>query len=395
MNGYTPFSRTYWVIVLSLGFASMFIFAVLYSAQPLLPLFTEDFNVSVSTASLSMSLPTISLIIGLIILGFFSDRHGRVLFIKLSIFLSLLTLILIPLTDSFFVILCIRLLQGFMLAGVPAAALAYMAEEIDSKYCALATAFYISTNALGGMIGRVISSYISEHQTWQHAYFYLSIFGLAVLLFVLFSLPNSKNFSPGKRTLKNDFIGFYAHLKNPQLLWMFGFGITLQMSFTGMWTYLPFYLTGPPYYMSLDAISVLYFAYGLGIIGAPTASYLSNRYSLNYLRNFAITVLLIGLCLTLFKANQVIIVGLCVTCFGFFTAHSLTASTVSSTAKTQKGLASSLYLVSYYIGVAFGSTLLSPLMNRFEWHGLVIFSIALPLSYTLLFNHYIKIKVRA
>ena len=390
MRGYTPNNPSYWRIVLSLGFASMFIFAVMYAAQPLLPLYTEEFDISISAASLTMSLPTLSLIVGLIVLGFLSDRHGRVLFIKLSVFLSLVTFLCIPFTHSFPMIAAIRFVQGFMLAGVPAAALAYIAEEINSKHSALATAFYISCNALGGMIGRVVTAYISEHQTWQHAILYLSAFGVVVLLFVSFYLPKSRNFAPGERTLKTDFLGFYQHMKNPLLFLMFGLGITLQMSFTGMWTYLPFHLTGPPYGMSLDAISALYFAYGFGIIGAPTASYLSNQFSLHFLRNVAIGVLLVGLALTLSSPIQAVIAGLCITCFGFFTAHSLTASTVSSTAQTQKGLASSLYLVSYYAGVASGSTLLSPIWSSLGWNGLVIFTIAVPLLYTLFLHFTIK-----
>lgn len=182
-------------------------------------------------------------------------------------------------------------------------------------------------------------------------------------------------------------------MKNPMLLLMFGLGVTLQMSFTGMWTYLPFHLTGPPYSMSLESISALYFAYGLGIIGAPTASYLSSRFSLHFLRNAAIGILLLGLALTMSHSIIVIVIGLGITCFGFFTAHSLTASTVSSTAQTQKGLASSLYLVSYYVGVASGSTLLSPIWSSLDWNGLVTFTIAVPLLYTL-FLHF-SMKKRA
>ncbi len=390
MAAYTPSNRAYWMIVLSLGLASMFIFMVMYSAQPLLPLYTEEFGVSISASSLTMSLPTISLIAGLIILGFLSDRHGRVLFIKLSIFLSLLTFLCIPFMHSFSMIAAIRFVQGFMLAGVPAAALAYIAEEIDVKHSALATAFYISCNALGGMIGRVVTAYIAEYQSWQHAFFYLSAFGLVVLIFVSYYLPKSRNFASGNRTIKNDFRGFYQHMKNPMLLLMFGLGITLQMSFTGMWTYLPFHLKGPPYSMSLEAISGLYFAYGLGIIGAPTASYLSNRFSLHFLRNAAIGIFLVGLMLTLSNSIIIVVMGLGITCFGFFTAHSLTASTVSSTAQTQKGLASSLYLVSYYVGVASGSTLLSHIWSWLNWNGLVIFTIIIPLFYTLFLHFSMK-----
>ena len=390
MKGYTPSSRSYWMIVLSLGLASLFIFAAMYSVQPLLPLYTEEFNISISTSSLTMSLPTISLIAGLIVLGFLSDRHGRVLFIKLSTFLTLILLLCIPFMESFTSIAALRFIQGFTLAGVPAASLAYIAEEIDGKHRALVTAFYISCNALGGMIGRVVAAYVSEQQSWEYSFFYLGLGGFIILLFVVVYLPKSKNFTPSNRTLKRDFQGFYLHLKNPLLLLMFGLGIALQMSFTGMWTYLPFHLIAPPYSMSLDAISALYFAYGLGIIGAPTASYLSNQFSLHQIRNVAIGIFLLGLTLTLSHSVTSIVVGLCITCFGFFTAHSLTATAVSSTAQTQKGLASSLYLVAYYLGVALGSTFLSSIWSSMRWNGLVGFTIIVPLLYTIFLHLYMK-----
>ncbi|WP_431810867.1 MFS transporter [Lysinibacillus capsici] len=62
----------------------------MYSVQPLLPFFTEQFHISVSVASLSVSMTTLSVILGLIVLGFLSDRYGRVLFIHLSIVFTII-----------------------------------------------------------------------------------------------------------------------------------------------------------------------------------------------------------------------------------------------------------------------------------------------------------------
>lgn len=391
-KGYTTRDRQFWVIVLSLGLASMFIFAAMYSLQPLLPLFTNEFNISISYASLSMSLTTISLIAGLIILGFFSDRNGRVLFIKLSIFLSLIPFLIIPYTDSFFIILLLRFIQGFTLAGVPAAALAYIGEEIDSQYSALATALYISCNALGGMIGRIVTAYVSEQYTWQLAFIGLSVFGTVILIIVLFALPKSQNFVQSERLIREDFTSFLYHLKNPKLLLLFGLGIILQVSFTGVWTYVPFHLIEPPFSLSLDTISLLYFAYGLGIIGAPISGWLSGRFGAVKVRAIAIFIMVAGILATLSTSLVTVVIGLCILCFGFFTSHSLAAAAVSQTATHQKGSASSLYLVSYYIGVACGSTLLSPLLNKGSWFLLAAVAASLPLLYLLFLSYPIKQK---
>ncbi|MEK6268266.1 MAG: MFS transporter, partial [Planococcus sp. (in: firmicutes)] len=55
-----------------------------------------------------------------------------------------------------------------------------------------------------------------------------------------------------------------------------------------------------------------------------------------------------------------------------------------------KGSASSLYLVSYYIGVAAGSSVLSPLWTSGGWTGLVLFSAILPLLYIMAITLYRK-----
>ncbi len=383
-KGYSIKDKQFWVIVLSLSLASMFIFAAFYSFQPLLPVLTDEFGISVSSASMTMSLSTISLITGLIVLGFLSDRNGRVLFIKLSILFSIIPMIFIPFTDSFLVITILRFIQGFALAGVPAAALAYIGEEIDSKSSHMATALYISSNPLGGMIGRVVTGYFSEIN-WQYAFYILAIFGVIVFIIVLFALPKSKNFMPSERTFKADIKGFSYHLTNPTLLLMFGFGIILQITYTGVWTYLPFHLTSQQFGLTLDEISLIYFVYGFGIIGAPFAGWLSNRFTLEKVRIVAIIVLIFGVALTITSSLIVVLIGMCILCLGFFTAHALTASSVSSTAEHLKGSASSLYLVSYYIGVASGSTLIGPVWEMWNWGGIITTTTILPLIYLLFF----------
>ncbi|MDY0393262.1 hypothetical protein RWE15_01000 [Virgibacillus halophilus] len=57
----------FWRITLSLALASFFIFATMYGTQPLLTVFVGEFGVTVSTASLSMSLTIIGLIVGLLL----------------------------------------------------------------------------------------------------------------------------------------------------------------------------------------------------------------------------------------------------------------------------------------------------------------------------------------
>ncbi|MFC4557570.1 MFS transporter [Virgibacillus kekensis] len=378
---YTIKDFYFWRITLSLGLASFFIFASMYSVQPLLPVFVKEFGVTVSESSLSLSLTIIGLIAGLIVLGFLSDRNGRTFFIKISLVGSVIPFLLIPLFDSFLLLLVLRLLQGFALAGLPAASLAYLSEEIDRRSVHVATALYISSNALGGMIGRVMTGYITDNFSWETAFYVLAGVGVVVLVAVFLMLPKSRFFQPSNLTFVRDIQAFLYHLKNPGLLVIFGLGIVLQFTFTGIWTYLPFYLQDPPFSLSLKVISYTFFAYGLGVVGSPLAGWLAGTIGLRRVRMAGIIILSAGMFMTLSPYFWLIVVGLCVTCLGFFTAHSLTAASVGEQVTDHKGSAASLYLVSYYIGVALGSSVLGPVWTGLGWKGLVLLVASLPVVY--------------
>ncbi len=390
LTKYTSKDRGFWKITLSLLLASLFIFTNIYAVQPLLPLFVSEFQISISSSSLALSATIIGLIVGLIVLGFFSDRNGRRSYIIFALLGSALPFFLLPFVESFTWFVVLRFLQGFALAGVPAAALAYISEEIDRKNTGYATALYISSNALGGMIGRVLAGYLADHFTWQLTFLGFGLFGLVLFVAVLLLLPKSRHFQPSEQSFAKDITGFLYHLKNPSLLVVFDLGAVLQISFTGVWTYLPFHLEAPPFSLPLQTISYFFFAYGIGVITSPLAGRIAERFGLRTVRRAGVWIFSIGLLMTLSTQVWLIAVGLCVACFGFFTAHSLTAASVGQQADHHKGSASSLYLVSYYFGVASGSSLLSPLWTAGGWNTLVLFTALLPVFYLFAISIYRK-----
>ncbi|RWZ58666.1 MFS transporter [Halobacillus fulvus] len=390
--GYKMSDSSFWKIAISLALASFFIFASMYAVQPLFPVYVEEFGISISTSSLSLSLTIIGLIVGLVILGFFSDRYGRTSFIKLSLLGATVPFVLIPISDSFTLLLVLRLIQGIMLAGLPAAAIAYLSEEIHPNHVHVATSLYIASNVFGGMMGRVFAAAVTDWLSWQFFFYILAGLGLILFGLVLFMVPASRFFSPGNLTFKEDVKQLTYHLKNPTLLLIFGLGIIFQTAFTGLWTYLPFYLQDEPFGLSLSAISFFFLAYGLGVIGSPFSGWLAGHFGLDKVRFIATFVFTVGIWITLSPSIFMITIGLCVLCLGFFTAHSLTASSIGELVTHHKGSAASLYLVSYYIGVVFGSSALSPIWEWFGWSGLVLFLGFLPAGYMIIVRMFLKKK---
>lgn len=103
----------------------------------------------------------------------------------------------------------------------------------------------------------------------------------------------------------------------------------------------------------------------------------------------------IGILLTLGNSIYFVIIGLCLACLGFFTAHSLTATTVNLIATHHKGSASSMYLAAYYVGVSMGSTVFAPVWERMGWFGVIGIGGILPVAYMAVQHIFMKKEKKA
>ncbi|MCP3028329.1 MFS transporter [Halobacillus sp. A5] len=375
LKPYTSKEAAFWQVTAALMLASLLIFSTLYVFQPLLPVFSNEFNVTATQSSYLMSSAVISMVGGLFILGFMADRYGRLLLMQISLGMTVLLLVLMPFIPSFEGLVFLRLLQGFFLAGVPAAAMGYLGEEVSTKDLGLAVTLYISSNALGGMGGRVVSGYVTDVFNWNMTLLFLSGFGLVTTLLFIWLLPKERFFEKQETPMRKDLIGMLVHLKDRNMLSLFLMGLLLQVVFTAAWTYLPFYLQSDPFNWSLKSISFTYLAYGFGVLAPPLAGRLSVRAGLSKVMLGGLVVLLMGVWMTGLPLTAFLLLGLGTMCMGFFVAHSMAAALVSKTAVHHRSGASGFYLISYYIGVAIGSTAIGSLWEQFEWRGIMSTSV--------------------
>ncbi|MBP2442668.1 MFS family permease [Rhizobium leguminosarum] len=108
-------------------------FSLLYCVQPLLPIFSQEFAVSPAESSLSLSLSTGFLAVAIICAAAVSEGLGRRSLMALSLVGAALLTIATAFAPDWHLLLVIRALQGLVLGGVPAVAMAYLAEEIDPR----------------------------------------------------------------------------------------------------------------------------------------------------------------------------------------------------------------------------------------------------------------------
>lgn len=350
------------------GFAT---FALLYALQPILPRFAADFAVSATTASLLYAAGTVAMAAMLIPASVLTDRFGRHTIMRASLALAAFIGLASALAADFTQLLVLRLLLGGVLAGMPAAAMAYLGEEVAPNAQGRAMGLYIAGNALGGMSGRLLAAVLTDFMSWQIALAVLGLMGVVAAVVFWRYLPESRHFSArtmGFRRVTGDAA---ALLRDPGLRWLFLTGFLIMGSFASLYNYLGFRLHEPPFLLGQTAIGAMFVLYLLGSWSSTWAGRLVDRIGRRRVLWAMLLVCATGLLVTLSNTLVIVVAGVAVFTFGYFGAHSVASGWVGRRAGERRALASALYLCSYYIGSSTVGTLSGLAWEHGAWPGLV------------------------
>src|SRR5689334_14958440 len=160
----TPEFRRTNLALFSAGFAT---FALLYCVQPLMPVFASEFHVGAAQASLTLSLTTGLLAPAMIVAGAISESRGRKSMMVVSLLSSSLLTVACAFATQWHTFLAMRALAGITFAGLPAISMAYLSEEVHPSSIGLAMGLAIGGNGLGGMVGRLATSFITDVSSWR------------------------------------------------------------------------------------------------------------------------------------------------------------------------------------------------------------------------------------
>lgn len=346
-RGSRDLHRAQWALFAA-GFST---FSLLYCVQPLMPLFTQAFSVSPAQSSLSLSLATGLLALAIFGVGLWSQALPRKGVMAISLFASAVLSLLAALAPDWHSLLVLRALQGLAMGGVPAVAMAYLAEEVEPDTLGFVMGLYISGSAFGGLTGRIVTGFVSDHLGWRAALGTLGVLGLVAALLFLWLLPASRRFVPrrgnGWREART---GLTVHLRNGPLVSLFALGGLLMGAFVTVYNYVGFRLLLPPFSLSQTFIGAIFVVYLVGIFASTWFGRLADRHGRGPMLVAGASLALAGLLLTLSDNLAVLIAGIVVFTFGFFAAHAVASGWVGQMARGYKAQAAALYLLVYYLG---------------------------------------------
>ncbi|OBK71206.1 MFS transporter [Mycobacterium sp. 1274761.0] len=352
--GHTRGSAAYGRLLAALFCAGVATFAQLYSPQAVLPLIGADLHVGAAAAALTISASTVGLALGVIPWSTLADRIGRVRAISLSVTVATAIGLLVPFAPSFELLLAGRFLEGLVIGGVPAIAIAYLTEEIDPAHAARAAGTFVAGTTIGGLIGRLVASPVAEVAGWRADMFTVAaLCGLAALSFVKLA-PQPHGFVPSNRSgakpEESLAIRLLVNLRSPRQLVLFTQGFLLMGGFVALYNFLGFRLTGPPFGLSPFVVSLMFVAYLAGTWASSRAGAEATRFGRKPVLLASTAIMAAGVAITLITNVFVVLGGLLIATAGFFGAHSVASGWTARSAPVGKAQASSLYNLFYYGG---------------------------------------------
>ena len=362
---------------LGLFAAGLATFALLYTPQPLLPLLSRAFAVSPAAASLAMSAGTAALAVAIIPVSSLSEVCGRRAVMTVSVLAAAVLGLVAPFAVNLPVLVGVRVLQGFALAGVPATAMAYLAEEVDKSDLGRAMGLYIAGNAIGGLSGRVIAGFLAEHGGWRVATAGVSALALACAVTFAAALPRSAFFTPSPLSLRTLGGTLGRNLADTGLLRLYLIGFALMGAFVTVYNYLTFRLSMAPFGLSTSVIGALFTVYLVGTYSSTLAGRLADRAGRCGVLAAGVVVAIGGVALTLPASVGWIVTGLVALTAGFFAAHSVASGWVGGRARVAPAQASALYLCLYYIGSSVAGSAGGVFWARGGWPAVAAFAVAL------------------
>jgi YNFM family putative membrane transporter len=343
--------------VLAIAICGVCAFLDMYCTQPLLPMFVQLFHASKAAAGLTVSATTLGVAIAAPFVGSYVERYNRKNIIIGSIFALTIPTLLAATSHGLPELVFWRFLQGTLMPGIFATAIAYITEEWSETTVAMVMAIYVSGTVLGGFLGRFLTGVIADHYGWQWAFVLLGIANAVGGLLVAAWLPHARHGGRirGKgRSIaltEHHLLRMFRHLRNADLLVTFGIGFNILFALVSVFTYVTFHLAAQPYGLSTSQLSLLFAVYLVGLVATPVGGVLLTRSNLRKGILAAVVLSLGGALLTLAPALWIIVVGLTLCSSGVFISQAAAITYLRQAAPSGARVsAAGLYLSCYYIG---------------------------------------------
>ncbi|WP_233127011.1 MFS transporter [Corynebacterium sp. NML 150383] len=347
------------------------IFSSLYATQALLPTLTREMGIDPSTAALTVSAATGALAVCVVPASILSEKFGRGRVLVISALAATALGLTLPLAQSIEQLVVLRSLQGALLAGTPAVAMAWLSEELDERDLAGAMGLYIAGTSVGGLTGRLIPAFMLEVTDWRWALATSAAVSLALAVATAILLPEQRNFRPKASIRPGAEVRAVAgHLRNPRLVGLVATAFIAMGVFVSMYNFFGFRAIND-FGLAPSLAGLTYVMYLSGTWSSARAGSFVSRFGRGRVVLAAAVLMLTGALIGSSGNLIVTLVGLLLFTASFFALHSTASGWVGLIAEKDRAEASSLYVFCYYMGSSLLGAATGQAFEALPWAGFV------------------------
>ncbi|CAM3202414.1 MFS transporter [Corynebacterium gottingense] len=347
------------------------IFSSLYATQALLPTLTREMGIDPSTAALTVSAATGALAVCVVPASILSEKFGRGRVLVISALAATALGLTLPLAQSIEQLVVLRSLQGALLAGTPAVAMAWLSEELDERDLAGAMGLYIAGTSVGGLTGRLIPAFMLEVTGWRWALATSAAVSLALAVATAILLPEQRNFRPKASIRPGAEVRAVAgHLRNPRLVGLVATAFIAMGVFVSMYNFFGFRAIND-FGLAPSLAGLTYVMYLSGTWSSARAGSFVSHFGRGRVVLAAAVLMLTGALIGSSGNLIVTLVGLLLFTASFFALHSTASGWVGLIAEKDRAEASSLYVFCYYMGSSLLGAATGQAFEALPWAGFV------------------------
>ncbi|MFI9081628.1 MFS transporter [Streptomyces sioyaensis] len=372
----SPATRAYRRAIAALFAAGVAVFLLLYVTQGLLPEISRELRITPAEASLTVSVTTAAIALALLPLSALSEKYGRIRVMTVSVFVASVIGLALPFVTGLGAFIALRAVQGVALAGLPATAMAYLAEEVSPRAVSSAIGLYLAGNSVGGMASRFVAGLVAQWSSWRWSLGVLGVLALVCAVVFRLTVPRAAHFRPAPVDPGRMARTAWGNLRNALLLRLYLLGALFMVVFGAVFTVLGYRLSAAPFDLPEGVIGGFFLIYLVGTVTSASVGRLAQRLGRRRVLYGGMILASAGVLVTLVNSIAAIVAGLGLVTAGFFTGHVVASSAVSSHAPTGRAQASALYLTIYYIGNSIGGTLAAAAYHGAGWNGVAMVCLA-------------------
>lgn len=354
--------------LLKLLLCSVCTFLVLYAPQPLLPLFSELYRVSIANSGTLMTVTMLPLAIAPLCYGVMLSQFNPLSILRIALLILAVSNLIFASSDHFAGLLICRLIQGLTLPAALIGMTSYIGMTYQGDALQKNMTLYIGSSIVGGYLGRMLAANFAAFWQWQ-SFFYLVSFSLIVLAL---SIPKQFK-SDHKRQQKIAPWLHLSHLKQTAIIRLFIAVFFMFFCFAALLNFLPFIVKSQYGITDNKQIGFIYTGYLIGAIISSCTPWLNKHFKNTW---WLLSMVFVLYCLSHFmlasSSLSLFILSFTLFCACMFVIHATAAPLANKISTAPASVTNGAYVSFYYSGGALGSFLPGFIFEKYGYNAFLV-----------------------